>query len=304
MLLCLNHHKEIDELYKKYSVDDLREIKREHELRIELATAMRPNKKSHVIIYRGNIGRHVPMIDIEDAMSAMFPDWYPVSRHPVILGLDNSAVFDDEDVFWLNEEQNLVRQFDKKVRPVLEAPGPNHFSIFAFATQPLLIKLGTLVPDLFPAIVYQLHREPPTWRWQNEPDEFDYEYRSSEIASPIVALNMSLSAPINDERIERVLAGQDYSIWYFSRKPFEGADTDFLKGPGQLSLFRKCFRQMLDEIKWQHGDSAEIHVFPSTPVSVAVEMGRVWQPKADLPMVIYDETGDGFVRALTIGEWE
>jgi hypothetical protein len=32
------------------------------------------------------------------------------------------------------------------------------------------------------------------------------------------------------------------------------------------------------------------------PVSIAVELGRVWMPKADLPLIVYDETpGRGFV---------
>jgi allophanate hydrolase subunit 2 len=38
------------------------------------------------------------------------------------------------------------------------------------------------------------------------------------------------------------------------------------------------------------------------PVSAAVELGRVWMPKADLPLVIYDQNTSlgGFVKALEI----
>jgi hypothetical protein len=38
-------------------------------------------------------------------------------------------------------------------------------------------------------------------------------------------------------------------------------------------------------------------------VSAAVEVGRVWMPKADLPLVVFDQnrTLQGFVRALEIG---
>lgn len=307
MLLCPDHHTLIDELYEKHTIEDLREKKREHELRIEQATAALPNQKSQVIIYRGNVGHTMPKIDIEDAMSAMYPEWFPVSRHPTILGMDNSALYDDEDDYWKHEEQNLIRQFNTKVLSLLDGAERNHFSIFAFAPQPLLIKLGTLIPDLFPAIVYQLHRTPQNpWKWQDAPEEFNFCYEPSETAYPIVALNISLSATIDDSRIERVMSGKDYSIWHLWREPNDGADTDFLKAPSQTALFRRRFRQLLDEIKLNHGEDAEIHVFPIVPVAIAVEMGRVWQSKADLPMVIYDQNRqrNGFIRTLIIGNSE
>jgi hypothetical protein len=67
---------------------------------------------------------------------------------------------------------------------------------------------------------------------------------------------------------------------------------------------RQTLRGLLNEIKAAHGEAEEIAVFPAVPVSVAVEIGRVWMPKADLPMTIYDQnraTG-GFAKALVIGK--
>jgi hypothetical protein len=59
---------------------------------------------------------------------------------------------------------------------------------------------------------------------------------------------------------------------------------------------------LLDRIKAVHGDDAILHVFPAVPVSVALEMGRVRMPKADLKMIIYDQnrTLGGFVQAIAI----
>ena len=71
---------------------------------------------------------------------------------------------------------------------------------------------------------------------------------------------------------------------------------------GVTRSHRRTLRSLLNEIKAAHGETAEIAVFPAVPVSVAVEIGRVWMPKADLPMVIYDQnraTG-GFAKALAI----
>jgi hypothetical protein len=45
-----------------------------------------------------------------------------------------------------------------------------------------------------------------------------------------------------------------------------------------------------------------LHVFPAMPVSLAVELGRVRMPKADLPWLLYDQMNarGGFIRALVI----
>ena len=61
-------------------------------------------------------------------------------------------------------------------------------------------------------------------------------------------------------------------------------------------------RHAFDQIKARHGEDAIIHVFPAMPVSAAIEVGRVWMPKADLPLVIYDQNraAGGFVARLNI----
>jgi hypothetical protein len=47
-----------------------------------------------------------------------------------------------------------------------------------------------------------------------------------------------------------------------------------------------------------------LHIFPALPVSAAVDVGRVWMPKADLPLIIYDQNRklNGFIRTFAIGD--
>ena len=75
-----------------------------------------------------------------------------------------------------------------------------------------------------------------------------------------------------------------------------------MKSQEQLSAFRRIYRNLLNKIKEKHGEKTILHVFPATPVSVAVEMGRVWMPKADMSLRIYNQTNSnvGFVSALDI----
>ena len=59
---------------------------------------------------------------------------------------------------------------------------------------------------------------------------------------------------------------------------------------------------MLNRIKAAHGEAAVLSVFPALPVSAAIELGRAWMPKADLPMLVFDQNRalGGFVAALEI----
>ena len=145
--------------------------------------------------------------------------------------------------------------------------------------------------------MYQLHREPPDWRWQETPDEFLFQVEPPAEIHEDVALNLSLSATIENRRIFNTLGQENLSIW---KMTVTEPNNDSLKGRGQLRMFRQQFRLLLDRIKSRHGQGAVLHVFPAVPVSIAVEIGRVWMPKADLPLCIYDQNRNlnGFVKAL------
>jgi len=302
MLMCMEHHRMIDRITKTYSDDVLRQMKKVHEERMERLTEIKPDKTSHVLIYSGIVGKHQPKIDYREAWLAMAPEWYPSSKLPIELGLTNSSFQDTEDEFWGIEEKNLERLFNAKIKPLIYSEKEtNHFSIFAFADQPLLIKLGTLFSDIYPAEVYQRHREPATWEWLPGPETFQYIIEEPNTREKNVALNLSLSATIDSSRIKRLFDEQEYSEWKIT---IENPHNDFLRSKAQLQMFRVEFRRLLDKIKAKHGEDATLHVFSAVPVSVAVEIGRVWQPKADLPMVIYDQNRKltGFAKTLIIGD--
>ncbi len=78
--------------------------------------------------------------------------------------------------------------------------------------------------------------------------------------------------------------------------------NEIVKSPNQLSEIRALFRQLFDEIKAIHGQTALLHVFPAMPVSLAVELGRARSPKADMPWRVYDQVNalGGFVPALEV----
>lgn len=299
MLMCDEHHRLIDrENVEGHPVERLHEMKLKHEGRIELLTSLMENKRSYLLLYGANVGRHSAAVSWKKATQAMLPNWYPAEKPAIELSLKNSSFQDYEKNYWIIEQENLHRKFNQFVTPRLTAGHVDHFSIFALAPQPLLIELGRLLSDIPAAEVYQLHREEPNWIWQKYPENFDYILHETDACNETVALNLSLSATIDNSRIINVF-NRDVSIWTLT---IENPNNDFLKSREQLSLFRKKFRQLLDRIKSKHGQDTVLHLFPAVPVSVAVEIGRVWMPKADLPLRIYDQnrqTG-GFLMAFEI----
>jgi hypothetical protein len=285
MLLCHVHHKLIDvDEEDEHPESRLLAMKEAHERRIETVTAIGEDRASHVLRYAANIGGHESPVHYEQIAAAMLPDRYPAeARRTLDIELLGSARQDHEDEFWAFERENLGRQFTAKVRSQIEAREVRHLSVFALAPQPLLIELGRLLCDIVPADVYQLHREPKGWRWPaDEPPAIRFRVRQSPRTNGPVALVLALSATVTDERIAAVL-GADGAIWSIEA---EAPHNDIMKRAADLAQFRVLLRSTFDRIKARHGERAVINIFPAMPVSAAVEVGRVWMPKADFPLVI------------------
>lgn len=300
MLLCDRHHRLVDkEELAKHTVDVLREMKGKHEAIIERITDFVGSNETHVILYGANIGDHSSLLNIKDVFDALEPDYYPSNHVGYQLGLGNSGLRDEDTDYWDFESKNLNLKFQQNVLALKESNPIQRYSVFAIAPQPLLIKLGTLFHDIANVEVYNPQKEPRTWKWNSGNGTPDYfEIIPPDAIRSKVALVFSLSANISQERVKKVL-GDDCSIWEVT---IEIPNNDFMKYRNQLSQFRNICRKVLNDIKSAHGESARINVFPAMLPSTAVEFGRVWYPKADLGLTIYDQNkkNDGFAKAIEI----
>ena len=301
MLLCDVHHRLIDKKdVDGHSVELLKEMKDEHEKRIALITKMDVSRKSHVVLFGTNIGSHKSPLNPDEIYPALKKEnRYPANEFSISLNLDNSSFKDEDTFFWELESRNLQIQFKEKIVPLLSSHDVKHISLFGLAPQPLLIKLGTMFSDIPIVDVFQRQREPDsTWIWPEEDAKAEYIIKKPSEFKEKIALIVSLSATISEDRILKVL-GENTSIWTLTMAT---PSNDFLKSKKQLSEFRKVFRELLNEIKYRHGEENDINIFPAAPVAINVEIGRVWMPKADLPLKIYDQNRktNGFQYALTI----
>jgi len=293
MLMCYPHHKLIDVDEKdNYPEDRLLAMKAAHEDRVRILTDMVPDRASHVLRYGAKIGTNESPVAFSRVRVAMLPKRYPAEGRSIGVEIIGSAATDGEELFWRGEPENLRRQFDAQVRSRIAAREITHLSVFALGPMPLLVELGQLLGDIVPADVYQLHREPAGWTWAEDGERIEYQVTRQTRRGSNVALKLGISATLTNDRIAAVL-GEDTAIWSLSAaKP----SNDVMRYPQDLAQFRRLMRDLYDEIKAEHGENATIHVFPAVPVSVAVELGRVRMPKADLPLLLYDQThGVGFV---------
>lgn len=299
MLLCDEHHRLIDvEDVSGHPEELLVKMKKGHELRIEHLTSLLPDKRSHIVLFGTNIGLRKSTLNFNQIIQAILPERFPKNSYSIDLDIKNSSFYDNETLYWNYETENLVRQFKEKIDPLIISDTVKHFSLFGLAPQPLLIKLGTLFSDLIEVSVYQMHREPNTWEWQKEDDFDDFIIEDPLNYNGIPVLKLSLSASITNDRIENLFS-EKVNIWSITHN---NPNNDFLKTKTILSKFRKICRKFFNIAKEKHGQNSHLHVFPAMPVSASIEFGRVWMPKADMRLIIYDQNikNKGFFKTIEI----
>jgi len=161
-----------------------------------------------------------------------------------------------------------------------------------------LIRLGILFGDINAVSVFQKHREPDTWTWLDDDLPVDYQISPPEVIASTVAVKLSLSDNITDDRVQKVL-GTNISIWNLTHT---NPNNDCIKSREHLAALRDKYRELFRMIREYHGQDAVVHVFAACPVSAAIEFGRTYMPKADARLILYDQNNnnDGFSLAFDL----
>ena len=284
MLMCHDHHRLIDhEQVAEHTVDRLRAMKKKHEDRIREVTEIAAAKISVPVVYGTNIGKEAVSIPRRELAQAMLPDNYP-TENVVTISCQNSGLHDSQELFWQAEVAQLEQKYYEFLKPLIGKEDIDCVSVFALASQPLLVKLGTMLSDLHKVKVYQKHREPDTWKWQEitEPNPIRIVRPQDTSKTPVLVFSLSAKAISNRVRNR---FGDDASIWEVTA---EDPNNDMLRSADQLAEFRQLTRKVLDDINASSGFDS-VKVFMAMPAACAVELGRVWMPKADKQLVLFDK---------------
>lgn len=285
ILLCPSCHSKVDKKPLLYPIEYLYKLRDSHLKLVREMLGSLCNPKALAIIYTAPIGGHNPKIDEVKMNAAIRSSGFLAPRFPEDLNPNNLSWEDTNAEYWVYHWKQLQENFKEKIAIRQERGECKPYLLFAIAPQPLLIRLGMLINDLCDVRVFQKKREPDTWKWLAEEVETRYEITSPKERRKNVALNLSLSADIENERIYSVL-GEDTSIWKITH---DNVHNDYLRTPTQLEALRKLYRDFFLEVKKFHGHNTILHVFPACPPSAVIEFGRVYMPKADLPLVLYDQ---------------
>lgn len=296
MVLCRDHHKEIDDFPEKYTVNILKDMKREHEAYIQDLMSIHKEASVIGVKYTANISDRVTKINDEDIRKCAFRQ-NKYCKGQIINLSDSKADERNNSKFYEFESENMKTNFLQSIKPLLKKEKVYKFLLCAIAPQPLLIYLGTLFSDITDVEVQQLQREPiQEWYLGDGKDEnFDVKLNIPNKKYAKVALNISITADISEERIRNVL-GKECDIIKIE-STIHG--NDIIKNKSQLEIYKKKIREAYESIKDTYGRDCEINVFPAMPISIAIETGRCWMKKAHPRLTIYDEK-NGFKKALEI----
>jgi hypothetical protein len=101
MLLCDIHHRLVDkEDVAGHPEERLLVMKHKHEERIRLLTEIKDEKRSNVVLYRSNIGKHDTPLNLNCANEGLVPFRFPAEASCIELSLKNNADEDHTPEFW------------------------------------------------------------------------------------------------------------------------------------------------------------------------------------------------------------
>ncbi|MEM6275362.1 MAG: SAVED domain-containing protein [Pseudomonadota bacterium] len=283
----------------RYEVSELLEMKAEHEAIVRAALSAYPPSRAHAVTFSARVGSVEIGIDPNEARAAMVAAGIvPYERDPIDLSIHGLNVPDDAAHYWPMQTEELRKKVAERLHGRIDRGEVSGIALFAFAPMPLLIELGSLLPDHWKVSVFQLHREPRGWSWANDREPMAFSVDAGTALTSKIALKIEVSDTIGDSRIMDVMPAGT-GVWSLRAKI---TGNDVIRRPDDLSNFRAAFRRAMREIGEAHPQAKEINVFPAMPLSCAVEVGRARQPKADLPMVVWDKVaGRGFEERLRIG---
>ena len=300
MLMCADHHKLIDAPQtgpRNYPIERLKRMKRMHEEKIEKFCNLFNVPKTEIVCFTSLIkGVTDITIDYNLAAKAVLPNKQPASSYGINLQVKSVYPYSSKE-YWNDCYMQLKSSFDLYMKNPIIQRGNADFSVFSVAPIPLIIKLGELIGDKLPCDVYQKTRFPDTWEWQAKEltNKFTVEKEKTTVTNGVIALNISLTNDVNNDRIFSV---GEYECVYKIKAEKNGVDC--IKSVKDLSAFWHTYQNVLDEILNTHGTGFQIHLFPVMPVSAAFEVGRRYMLNTHPSITIFDEN-NGFFETLKMG---
>lgn len=296
MMLCYDCHERVDRNGKanEYSEAELLAMKREHEERIELVYSSTGVRESLAVLMTFPIGPQSPIIDERIVFHAIIGNSrfkrFPAAKSVHIDKSDFDLV-DSAPDFWPRAETLMQELFGSRIQPLLTARhAPTHLTVAAFAPIPLLMKLGSLLGDKTDVSVLDLPMN--GWLWDTAPGTPAPSFQFSVPASlpREVAVEVCVTSLVSD-----VQPPHEVPIVRFeAASPNRG----IIRTDAHLDEFRKRCNEFF--VALTAAGARVIHVYPATPLSASVELGRLLLPKTLEEVHVWDKQAPKWVHALRL----
>lgn len=304
MLLCYECHRRIDhEQAGQYPVEKLLSMKEAHEKRIKRVTSITQVLSTHLLLFSTPIQKKTSRILLDDAKDAVLVSTrYPEEGIFEIRG--DELACDEDDPLFMERVDSLTRD---KLGPFIKEAKSNtgqavtSLSVFALGTIPALVNLGYHIGDIVNVDIYQKMRN-QKWVWESETgnsiSENFFKINAPQTHQSEIALNISLSGPISDDHIKKVI-GEEISRYQIT---IDHPRRNYLQTKSQLEHFERIWNLFLTEMREQ--EIKKIHLFCATPCSIAVLIGKSIHRKLDPEFLIYDlrSSGDRYQLKWKVNE--
>ncbi len=284
ILLCVKHHKIVDNNEREYPVERLKQMKENHIQWVNERLDGLKEQTWTLLIHSGNItGTGVPNLDKE----LIFRDFY--GTH--IIEEIEEFIFEEfltETKNWIefkNNQENWWQNFKNQDNK------PKKFLICSLNFIPLVIQLGYLIHDTFTTDIYQYHREETTWKWRffdeakSSQDFFLIEIPNVEDSTiQEIALSISISGNVNDDDIFEAVHNNIKIV----RFKVEEIDRNWLKYKEQLIDFQKNYINLIDTLNQLYKNLKEIHLFYAGPTPIAFIIGSSINPTIHPKFILYN----------------
>ncbi|MFN0217359.1 MAG: SAVED domain-containing protein [Hyphomicrobium sp.] len=287
MLLCRACHKLVDDNEDEYSLDVLREMKKEHEERIRYVTGFAATHRTHALILKGIVGGRPMDITFDQIREAVAP-MYPVSRQGFTIDLTGHGDDTSADYFPAAErtvKSKLKEFYDRHI----DGSAPEHVSVFALTSIPLLVLFGRHVSDKIAVDFYHRHRDvPQPWRWRtaDQPLSLDTRQLQAGTDTSRIGIVVSMSGAIERASLPANINAVCplYEIFVSGHHP----SVRVLNTSDDLRHFRQTYAALLARIAVEHPECRELHLFIAGPPPVAILCGHERLPKVQPTLCLYD----------------
>lgn len=288
ILFCPTHHDLVDKpgWETDYPESLLASWKKQHEAAIRLAGQHSHGTPALPLRFTGVIGKQVTGCGIETIPGALIQRGLVAIERPIDLRVDASGYPAQSPDYWRNVVVEVRRQIQMLQH---QGRGYSAIAIFGLADMPALMALGHGLGHAVELHHFQWDRYVKSWAFADATSPAP-SFRTNWPAHWYgqVALLLSLSAPIDADRVVSALPGDDVSIVEIT---VDNPHTEIVQSEQAIHAFRLCLADVFARLERDLGTDTLVHVFPAMPVSLAVAFGSAVTPKVSLPFSIHDAQG-------------